>query len=98
MDIELQVRGNQVEGQLALPLPPGIRAAERDRLVDAAVTQALFEAAQQLGVVLAADPHAYAHPLDGKDSEGRTRFVVRGRVEGDRLVPIKTGKLRRQGK
>jgi hypothetical protein len=63
-------------------------------MVDDVLTDPMFDLAAELGVVLAADPHAYARPLDGRDEQGRTRFEVRARTEGGRLMPVKRGKLR----
>lgn len=98
MTITLRVEGNEILGQLALLVPPGTTAARRDDMVDGALTEPLFAAAGELGVVLAADPHAYARPLDGRDEQGKTRFEVRGRAEGGRLVPVRGGKLRARGR
>jgi hypothetical protein len=97
MSVELQVNRDEIQGEVALGVPPGTTAAARDRLLDEQLTDALFEVAQRLGVVMAADPHDFARPLDGRDEQGRTRFAVRGRVEGDRLVPVGRGRRRRPG-
>ncbi|MCU0689859.1 MAG: hypothetical protein MUF54_00520 [Polyangiaceae bacterium] len=94
MSIDLCIKRNHVSGTVAIAIPPGTVAATRERLVDAVLTAPLSDAASSLGAVLAADPHAYAHPLDGHDELGRTRFEVEGRVEGDRLMPIRKGKRR----
>ncbi len=83
----LNVRGEEVEGELALRIAPGTVAADRDRALDAALGAALTEAAIQLGAVMASPPHRFARALPGLDAEGLTRFVVRGRSEGGRLVP-----------
>ena len=96
MSISLEVTREGVRGELALLIAPGTVAATRDRLVEDQITDALFAAARQLGAVLAADPHAYAHPLDGRDEEGRTRFLIQARLEGDRLLPV--GRGRRKGR
>jgi len=96
MTVRLCVEDNEVRGELALAVPPGTPAARRDRMVDDVLTDPMFDLAAELGVVLAADPHAYARPLDGRDEQGRTRFEVRGRTEGGRLMPVKRGKLRGQ--
>ena len=87
MTLALWVEGRTVRGELALDLPPGTTAAKRDRAIGALLVAPLSDAAATLSVVLAAAPSAYAYPLPGKDEAGRTPFVVRGRVEGDRLVP-----------
>lgn len=97
MAVSLKVEDNEIRGEFAVVVLPGTIAAKRDALVDELLTEPLFEIARSLCVVLAADPHAYARPLNGHDSEGRTRFEVRARVESDRLVPIGRGKRRSRG-
>lgn len=87
MTVALRIEENTVRGELALDLAPGTTAAKRDRALDALLASPLGDAADALSVVLAASPSAYAYPLPGKDENGRTRFVVRGRIEADRLVP-----------
>jgi len=89
MGVSLQVVGPEVRGSFALQLAPGTVAAQRNRLVDKLLTEPLFDVARELGVVLAADPHYFARPLDGHDEQGCTRFQIHGRVEGDRLVPVR---------
>ena len=37
--------------------------------------------------MLTAPPHRFVQLLPGKDDAGLTRFAVRGRAEGGRLVP-----------
>lgn len=83
----LHIEDQNVSGEIAIEVPPGTTAQVRDRALDAALSGALGDAADRLGAVLAAPPHRFAHPLPGKDEAGRTRFVVRGRAEGGRLVP-----------
>ena len=83
----VHIEGEEVVGEISLAVAPGTVASVRDRRLDELLGEALHRAANELQVVLAAAPSAYAKPLPGKDAEGRTRFVVRGRVEGDRLVP-----------
>ena len=95
MDVRLEVKDDEVTGEFALALPPGMVAAKRDKAVDEALTEPLYEAARKLGVVLSSDANDYAHPLNGRDDQGRTRFQVRGRVQGDLLVPMRAGKRRR---
>jgi hypothetical protein len=97
MSLLLEVEGTKVKGQLALPVPPGTVKATRDALLDEHLTEPLFEIAKTLGLVLAADPHDYARPVDGHDEQGQTRFVICGLVEGDRLVPEGRGRRRRRG-
>jgi hypothetical protein len=83
--IETTVRG--VEGEVAIALGPGTRAAVQRDTLDRILSAPLTEAASQLNLVLAARPSAFAFVQPGKDAEGHTRFVVRGQREGDRLVP-----------
>jgi hypothetical protein len=97
MGISLQIVNDEVRGEFALPIAPGTTASARDRLVEEVLTEPLFRAAQELRVVLAADPHAFAHAMEGPREQGLTRFVVRGRVEGERLVPVREGKRPRRG-
>lgn len=97
MSVSLRVEGEEIRGEFEVLVPPGTLAARRDELVDEVLTDPLYEAARTLGAVPAADAHAYARALDGRDEEGRTRFEVRGRAEGGRLVPIRGGKLRARG-
>ena len=87
MAVEVRIEGSTVRGELALDVTPGTKRAKRDRAIDALLAVPLTDAAVALSVVLAAAPSAFDFPLPGKDDAGRTRFVVRGRVEGDRLVP-----------
>ncbi len=65
----------------------GTVAAACDRAIAKALADILTDAANRLGVVLAAAANKYARPLPGKDAEGRTRYTVSGRVEGGRLLP-----------
>jgi hypothetical protein len=97
MTVSLKVEANEVHGELAVVVPPGTIAAKRDALVDELLTEPLFEIARKMCAVLAADPHAFARPLNGHDAEGRTRFEVHGRVEADRLIPIGRGTRRTRG-
>ena len=92
--VELVFEHSMLRGTLALTIPPGTVAVARDRLIDDALTDPLFALAEGEGVVLAADPHVYAHPREGKDDMGRTVFDVEGHAEGDRLHPIRHGKRR----
>jgi hypothetical protein len=87
MTVKLQVQRTSVQGEVALVVPPGTPAAEQDRLLLQALNGPLSDAVREMGVVLAAAPRKYARPLPGKDAEGRTRFFVAGRVEGEALVP-----------
>ena len=90
--IALELTGADVVGELSLLVPPGMIAADRDRGVDAILGPPLHELARGRGVVVAAAASAFARPRDGKDDQGRTHFDVRGRVEGDRLVPVRKAK------
>ena len=84
---DLRIEGSLVTGEVALVIAPGTRAPDQERLVERALSDALNEAANQLGAVLAAPAHRFARPLPGKDDAGAVRFAVRGRAEGGRLVP-----------
>ncbi|MBN9159780.1 MAG: hypothetical protein BGO98_26690 [Myxococcales bacterium 68-20] len=81
-----------VTGEVAIELRPGMTAQLRDRALDAALSDPLNDAAERLGVVVAAPPHRFAQPLPGKDEAGMTRFAVCGRAEGGRLVPERAPK------
>jgi hypothetical protein len=87
MAVELSVNGNDVRGEIALSLPPGTVAAERDRKLDALLVGPLDKIAATLCVVLASPPHRFAKAVPGKDEDGNTRFLVRGRIEGECLSP-----------
>jgi hypothetical protein len=89
MTATLRIEGDDVEGEVALAIAPGTVKKAQDRALDEALRGPLDEAAASLGVLLAAAPSSFARALPGKDDAGRTRFAVRGRVEGDRLVPIR---------
>jgi hypothetical protein len=97
MTVSLRVESNEVQGELTILIAPGTVADNRDRLVDEALTEPLFEFARQNGVVLVADPHAYVRALDGRDEQGNTRFLIQGTMEGDRLIPIGRGRRRARG-
>lgn len=85
--LRLDIEGNVIAGEIALDLPPGMNAGARDRAIDALLADRLTEIARGHGVVLSAAASSYAYPVPGKDDQRRTRFLVRGRVEGDRLLP-----------
>lgn len=87
----LEIEGSIVKGEVALVIAPGTRAPEQERLVERALADALNDAANALGAVLAAPAHRFARPLPGKDEAGAIRFAVRGRAEGGRLVPDHSG-------
>lgn len=85
--VALSTVDEAVEGELALPVAPGTRADAQARAIDEALGPALEAAAEALGVVLGAAPSRFTRMLPGKDAEGRLRFAVAARAEGDRLVP-----------
>ncbi len=87
--LRLEVEGGEITGELALDLPPGTPAAARDKALNALLTARLTEIAAARGVVLSAPASSYAFATPGKDEQRMTRFVVRGRVEGDRLLPAR---------
>ncbi|HEU4539430.1 MAG TPA: hypothetical protein VFS00_35165 [Polyangiaceae bacterium] len=86
-DQALQIEGDEVSGELSIRVQPGQKAPSLNAALDRALSALLTDAATSLGVVVAAAPHTFAKPLPGKDEAGRIRYVVRGRREGDRLVP-----------
>lgn len=77
----------RVAGSIAVLIPPGISREKREDLIEAELSGKLTDAAESLGVVLAAGPMSYTKEKPGRDDEGRTVIEVAGRVEGDRLVP-----------
>lgn len=77
----------RVAGSIAVLIPPGISREKREELIEGELAEKLAEAAESLGVVLAAAPMSYTREKPGRDNEGRTVVEVVGRVEGDRLVP-----------
>ncbi|MBL8609268.1 MAG: hypothetical protein JNL38_18205 [Myxococcales bacterium] len=91
MSVSLSIEGKLVTGEVALDVHPAMTAAERDRALDAALSERLTELATELGVVLASAAHRYAKPIPGKDAAGKTRFAIVGRAEGDHLVPVRKG-------
>jgi len=96
MGVSLTLRDGEVTGEFALVVPPGTTALARDNLVDDAITESMFAFARSHCAVLAADPHDYARQMDGHDEQGFTRFTLRARLEGDRMVPVRHGKRRRR--
>jgi hypothetical protein len=85
--VRLQPTATGVQGEASLLLEPGTRADAQHHTIDAALSSPLSDAAAELGLTLVARPSAYAFAQPGKDEAGRCRFVVRGRIEGDFLVP-----------
>ncbi len=87
MTAALTVHGRHVVGEIAIEIGPATLAAERDRALDAALATPLSDIALEHDSVLAAAPNKYARAVPGKDANGLTRFKVRARLEGGRLVP-----------
>ena len=83
----LTVHGKNVVGEVAIEVGPATLASDRDHALDLALAGPLGDIARELDVILAAAPHRYARPNPGKGADGLTRFAVRARVEGDRLMP-----------
>jgi hypothetical protein len=90
--VHVKVEARGVSGEVAIVVAPGTKADAQKRLLDRALATTLEDAASSLSAVLVAAPHAYAFVQPGKDDQGRTRFVVSGALEGDRLVPIRPGR------
>jgi hypothetical protein len=84
---KLEVKGNEVSGEVAVVIPPGAAAQQIDRLLLEALNDELNNVAEELGVVLGTHPSRYAKPLPGKDEQGRIRYVVKARTEAGLLVP-----------
>jgi hypothetical protein len=87
--LRLELLGRELGGELALDLPPGTTAAVRDQAIDEQLNERLTDEAARLHVAVAAAPSRFAHPRNGKDAQGRTLFELRGRIEGDRLLPVR---------
>ena len=87
MSDSLTIEEDVVAGEIALEIPPGTSAKKLEALLAAALLEPLHRVADELHVVLAAEPTKYARQLPGRDDEGRTVYAVRGRVEGGKLVP-----------
>jgi hypothetical protein len=86
----------RVIGSIVVSLSPGISRADREKTIDAALTEKLHGAAAELGVLLSTSPERYTRERPGRDDAGRTVLDVVGRVEGDVLVPaVATRTLRR---
>jgi len=84
----LELEGEDlVVGELALTIAPGTVAQVQSRAVDDALAGPLAEKAELMRAVLEAAPSRFTRQLPGKDAEGRVRFSIRARAEGDRLVP-----------
>src|SRR5436190_21713160 len=87
--LRLTLDRDRLTGELAVDLPPGTPADQRDRILAALLGDRLDALAADAGVTLAAGSSAFAFVQPGKDDAGRTRFQLRGRVEGDRLLPVR---------
>jgi hypothetical protein len=85
--VKLEIEDDRVFGELKLPIAPGTVRKDQQRAIDEALTGPLEEAAALLGVIVAAAPNRFVRQLPGRDAEGMITFEVRGRTEGDRLVP-----------
>lgn len=87
--LELRIEGERVVGVVALDLSPGTRAGPQDEQLDKVLGPALSDLAEDLDCVLGAAASTFAKPM-GKLEDGRARFLVHGRVEGDRLLPVRS--------
>lgn len=96
MSAQLSIEGDEISGEIALAIPPGMVAKDQNRAIDEALAVALDEVAGKLGAVLAAPPHKFVRPVPGKDAEGKLRFAVRARSEGGLLVPDHNAPKRRR--
>ncbi|MFO0725653.1 MAG: hypothetical protein U1E65_17850 [Myxococcota bacterium] len=85
--MKLEIEEDRVFGQLKLPIAPGTVRKAQQRAIDEALAGPLEEAAAALGVIVSAAPSSFARQLPGRDPEGMITFEIRGRTEGDRLVP-----------
>ncbi len=77
----------KIIGTIAVSVAPGATRQQREEAIEAELATRLDAAAEELGVVLAAQPASYTLERPGRDAEGRTVLEVAGRVEGDKLVP-----------
>lgn len=96
MSDPLTIEENLVSGEIALTIAPGTSAQAQQRALDVALMPLLEAVAGKLRVVLAAAPYHFARPLPGKDAAGQTHFAVRGRAEGDKLMPDHRATKRRR--
>ncbi len=87
--LRLERDGLEVSGEVALHVAPGTVAAVRDRALEALLSKPLEALAEEKDAVLVVAASGYAFPQPGKDGQGRTRFIVSGRIEGGRLMPKK---------
>lgn len=77
----------KIVGTIAVLLKPGTSREDREAAIDAELLEKLHDAANELGVVVAAKPSSYTRERPGRDEGGRTILEVAGVVEGDRLIP-----------
>lgn len=88
--------GDLITGEIALAIAPGTSADVQSRAIDDALDDALTARARELGLVLDAAPSRFVRAIPGKDAEGRLRFAIRARPEGDRLVPAHVSNKRKR--
>lgn len=81
------LQGDEVIGVVAVRLDPGITKEARASAIADALTPHLVRIAEGASVVVAADAQKFTRERPGRDAEGRTVLDVRGRIEGDRVVP-----------
>jgi hypothetical protein len=94
-ELGVAVMGDEVIGVIGVVVAPGSGSDARSKAIDDALAVPLDACARDLGGVLAAPPHRYTRERPGRDSEGRTLLDVRGRLEGDRVIPAVTPQKRR---
>jgi hypothetical protein len=92
--IRLELVGKALLGEIALDLSPGTTAATRDKAIESLLGPRLDALANEVTAVVAAAASAFAFQEPGKDEQKRTRFTIRGLLEGDRLVPQRPKKNR----
>src|SRR6185503_2932019 len=74
----LVAEGGRVTGTIAVLVKPGASREEREVAIEDALNAPLHDAAEELGVVLAAGPVNYTRERPGRDGEGRTVLEVAG--------------------
>ncbi len=93
-ELGVAIMGSEIVGLVAIRLAPGTGSDARAHAIDDVLATDLDDCARELGGVLAASPNRYARERPGRDAEGRTVLEVRGRLEGDRVVPAIAPKRR----
>jgi hypothetical protein len=83
----LVAEDGKVTGTISVLVKPGATQKEREAAIEEELSRRLDDAAEELGVVLAAKPVSFTRERPGRDAEGRTVLEVAGRIEGDYLVP-----------